>query len=127
MPRATGGAGWAVAVCATQAGIAAIAAAICAAVWGSSAALAAGYGGLVAVLPTAWFALRALRRQDGEAPMQIVGRFYQGEVGKLALTALLFWFGVSVFAKQFLVLILTYVACLLAYWLVLARVGRNMK
>lgn len=67
--------------------------------------------------------MRVFGRRTAQDPEQIVGTFYQGEIGKLALTALLFGLGVALFAKQFLALILTYIACLLAYWLVLARMG----
>jgi F0F1-type ATP synthase assembly protein I len=51
----------------------------------------------------------------------MAGAVYRGEIGKIALTALLFVFGISVFAKQFLALILTFMACQLAYWVVIAR------
>jgi F0F1-type ATP synthase assembly protein I len=53
--------------------------------------------------------------------MELAGAVYRGEIGKIALTALLFALGVSLFAKQFLAVIVTFVACQLAYWVVIAR------
>jgi len=116
------GAAIARAVCLVQLGILALSALLTGGVWGRPQAIAAMYGGLVALIPTAWFALRVFGRGPQD-PRQMVGAFYQGEIGKFALTALLFGLGAVLFAQQFLALMLTYVACLLAYWLVLARMG----
>lgn len=111
----------AIAVCLTQVVIAMLAAALAAMRWGKPEALAALFGGAVAVIPTAYFALRVFVRRGEETPADIVGAVFRGEIGKFALTAVMFWIGVMMFAKQFLVLLATYAACLLAYWVVLAR------
>jgi ATP synthase protein I len=74
-------------------------------------------------VPTAYFARRALKRRPGQTPVEMAGAFYRGEIGKIVLTALLFALGIGVFAKQFLALIVTYGACLLAYWIVIARIA----
>lgn len=79
------------------------------------AAKAALYGGLVAIVPTAYFALRVYLRRPGKEPRDVVGSFYRGEIGKFALTALLFFGGVKMFGDHFLPLLCTYVACLAAY------------
>jgi ATP synthase protein I len=92
-------------------------------IWGMPQAIAALYGGLVAVIPTAYFAYRVFAKRRTQDPGLMLGAFYLGEIGKLGLTALLFWLGVVLFAKQFLALMVTYAACLLAYWLVLAWLG----
>jgi ATP synthase protein I len=120
------GAAIARAVCLVQVGLLVVAAVLIGARWGRQQAIAAVYGGLVAVIPTAWFAVRVFGRKTQD-PKQMLGVFYQGEFGKFALTALLFGLGAVLFAKQFLALIVTYVACLLAYWLVLARMGFGSK
>ena len=120
------GAAIARAVCLVQLGILALSALLTGGVWGRPQAIAAMYGGLVALIPTAWFAFRVFGRK-AQDPRQMVGVFYQGEIGKFALTALLFGLGAVLFAQQFLALMLTYVACLLAYWLVLARMGFDFK
>jgi ATP synthase protein I len=117
-----GSAAIAKAVCLTQIAIAAAAALVTGVLAGREQAIAALYGGVVAVVPTIYLARRALAGLDGRKPTEMVGAFYRGEIGKLALTALLFALGVGLFAKQFLALIVTYAACLLAYWLVIARV-----
>lgn len=62
----------------------------------------AGYsgllGGLVALLPNAYFAYRVYRYSGARSARVIVKEFYSGEAGKLILTAALFvlvWVGVS--------------------------------
>lgn len=117
------GAAIARAVCLVQLGILIVAAAMTGAIWGRQQAIAALYGGLVAVIPTAYFAYRVFARRRTQDPGQMLGAFYLGEFGKLGLTAVMFWLGVGLFAKQFLALMVTYTACLLAYWLVLAWLG----
>jgi ATP synthase protein I len=117
------GAAVARAVCLVQVAIVGIAAALAGGFWGRPQAVAAMYGGLVAVVPTIYFAVRVFARRNAQDPKLVVTAFYVGEIGKLVLTALLFWIGVVLFAKQFLALIATYAACLLAYWLVLAWLG----
>jgi len=111
------------AVCIAQVAIALIAAAVFAACSGRASAMASLYGGAVALMPTVYFAVRVFWKQQGRDPQRLVAAMYRAELGKLVLTALLFAFGVKVFAEQFLALMVTYVACLLAYWLVMARVG----
>ena len=47
-------------------------------------------GGLIALLPNAYFAHRAFRFSGARAAQAIVRSFYAGEAGKLILTAVLF-------------------------------------
>lgn len=95
---------------------------------GPTAALAAVYGGLVvAALPTFYFAWRVFSRRPDDSPRTVVGAFYRGEVGKFALTAVLFVFGIGVFSEQFLPLILTYMAALGSYWVVLASESNSER
>ena len=117
------GAAIARAVCLVQLGILGIAALLTGAIWGKPQAIAAVYGGLVAVVPTVYFAYRVFAKRKTQEPELMLGAFYLGEFGKIGLTALMFWLGVGLFAKQFLALMVTYAACLLAYWLVLAWLG----
>ena len=117
------GAAIARAVCLVQLGMLVIAASVTGAIWGRTQAIAALYGGLVALIPTAYFAYRVFARRKTQDPGQMLAAFYLGEFGKLGLTAVMFWLGVALFAKQFLALMVTYAACLLAYWLVLAWLG----
>lgn len=73
------------------------------------------YGGLVAIVPTAYLAFRVYLGRNGNEPKDLLGSFYRGEIGKFALTALMFFFGVKLFGAQFLPLLCTYVVCLAAY------------
>jgi len=65
------------------------------------------------------------RPEDGPAggPTDWAGAFFRAEMGKFALTAVLFAFGVKFFAARFPALIVTYAICLLAYGLVMARLA----
>lgn len=103
------------AVCLTQLLITLMAALIVGFLAGVAAVPASLYGGLVAIVPTAYFGLRVYLRRNSNEPKDVLGSFYRGEIGKFALTALMFFFGVKMFGTQFLPLLTTYVACLIAY------------
>lgn len=104
-----------------QAGIAVIAVLVAYGLRGKPAALAAAYGSLTALVPTIYVALRVFARRVPDAPQQMAGAFFQAQIGKFALTAVMFAFGAMMLAKQFPALLAAYVACLAAYWVVLAR------
>jgi ATP synthase protein I len=88
---------------------------------GFEAALAAGFGGLVAIAPTLFFSARiAAQRRTGADAKQVLGAFYQAELGKLLLSALLFFVGAIFFGKHFAALMISCVACLSVNWLMLA-------
>lgn len=105
-----------------QLGITVVIAAIVTLLWGSSYGLAALYGGLCAVLPMVYFAFR-LSLRSGMAPAEVAGASFRGQIGKFAMTVVLLWLGVTIFAAQFPALLATYAACLMAYWLHAAGVG----
>lgn len=98
---------------------AAIAAAIVWVGWGHSAALAACFGGVVVIAPTIYFAAK-VALGAGSTAAEVLGAFYRAEVGKLILTALLFWIGAKWFGQYFAPLILTSIACLAMNWVMLA-------
>jgi F0F1-type ATP synthase assembly protein I len=87
---------------------------------GTPAAMAALFGGAVAIAPTAWFGIKMQPRAGRSGPEEMVGAMYRAEVGKLLLTASLFWIGAMLFGDHFAALILTCAACLSMNWLVLA-------
>lgn len=58
--------------------------------FGQVAAKSALFGGLIAVVPNMYFAWRAFAYNQTRSAARVVGSFYQAELGKLALTALLF-------------------------------------
>ena len=87
---------------------------------GGAAAAAARFGGMVAILPALYFAVRIGLRRDSTQAKEILGVFYRAELGKLLLTALLFFIGALLFGKHFAPLMLTCVACLAMNWVMLA-------
>src|SRR5262249_10842130 len=90
-------------------------------VWfGRPAALAALYGGMVAIVPALYFAFRVGMRRRATEAKEILGAFYQAGLIKLLLTAFLFLIGALLFGEYFAPLMLTCVACLAMNWLVLA-------
>lgn len=108
------------ALCGAQMFMAATSALIVWVIWGGAAAMAALFGGFVAVVPVAYFAVKVYLRHGGSDASEVLGAFYRAEVGKLILTALLFLLGVLLFGKHFAPLILTCMACLTLNWLILA-------
>lgn len=86
---------------------------------GQRAAISAGIGGLISALTTATFAFRVFATRPDAPLKKVVRAFYAGEVQKIALTALLFFAVIKWVDVSFLPLFLTYVASLLAYWIVL--------
>jgi len=60
------------------------------AIGGFSAACSALSGGLICLVPNAYFARRMFRHTGARAASQIVRSFYAAEAGKLAFTAILF-------------------------------------
>ena len=102
-----------------QALTAAIAAVIVWIGWGPAAALAACFGGVVVIAPTIYFAAKVGMRAGSNAA-EVLGAFYRAEVGKLILTALLFWIGALLFGSHFAQLMITCIACLAMNWVMLA-------
>jgi F0F1-type ATP synthase assembly protein I len=103
-----------------QALTAAIAAVIVLIGWGPAAALAACFGCLVVIAPTIYFAAKVGMRADRSNAAEVLGAFYRAEVGKLILTALLFWIGALLFGPYFAPLMITCIACLAMNWVMLA-------
>jgi len=106
-------------LCGIQALVAVVAAGTVWIGWGGAAALAALFGGLVAIAPTLYFAAKVYLRAGAPTTAEVLGAFYRAEVGKLILTALLFWIGAVMFGAHFAPLILTCLACLAVNWLML--------
>lgn len=103
-----------------QATVAAVATFVVWVVSGRAAAVAALFGGVVAVAPSAWFTIAVYLRADRFEPAQILGAIYRAEMGKLILTGALFWVGALLFGNHFAPLIITCMACLSMNWVMLA-------
>lgn len=103
------------AICAVQ-GLISLSAALIVTIYVDvQAAKAALYGGCVAIVPTLYLAARVYFRGQDRKPEDVAGSFYRGEAGKFVLTALMFIGGVRLFGDQFLPLLVTYAACIIAY------------
>lgn len=107
-------------LCGAQIITTAMAALIAWMVSGKEASVAALFGGAVAIAPAAYFATYIHLRGRGSQAGEILGGFYRAELGKLLLTALLFFIGALLFGKHFAPLMLTCMACLAMNWLMLA-------
>lgn len=99
-------------LCAVQALTALLVALAVLAVSGAAAAMAALFGGLVIVVPSAYFAAQVRLRARAATAREALGVFYRAETGKLILVALGFWIGASWFGQHFAPLMLTAMACL---------------
>lgn len=92
-------------------------------VWTTSdgaAAIAALFGGVIVMVPALYFGARVGLSRHTSQPKEILGTFYQAAIGKLLLTALLFFVGALLFGKHFAPLMITSVACLAMNWVMLA-------
>ena len=84
---------------------------------GPQPAMAAFFGAIVAVVPGLWMALWMLPRRREVRAASMARAFYMGELGKLGLTVGLFFAAALLFGQHFLPVLVTYVACLVCYWL----------
>jgi len=86
---------------------------------GGHAGMAALAGGLVAIIPGLYLALKVFSVPADAEPKRIVGAFYWGEAVKIGLTVVLFIIALHLFATAFVPLITTYILAILVYWLAL--------
>lgn len=84
---------------------------------GPKPAMAAFFGAIVAAVPGLWMALWMLPRRREVRAASMARAFYMGELGKLGLTVGLFFAAALLFGQHFLPVLVTYVACLVCYWL----------
>ncbi len=90
---------------------------------GVEAAQAATFGAGTAIVPGLYFALRVFATPPGTPPQRMLAKLYAGEVGKLVLTAVLFYGAVKWYPTQLLPVILTYVACLSVNWVAMLKMN----
>ena len=102
---------------AAQGAVVILAAAISGAADGRDAALAAILGGLACLVPQTWFAWRVFRVGAGDSPQAMLAAFYQGEVVKLALIAIVL---IAIFRAwpevPLAALVLTFIAVQAVHW-----------
>lgn len=73
-----------------QCGITLIIAALCGIIFSINAAISALLGGIVCIIPNAYFASKVFKHQGARAAKQIVNSFYKGEALKIILSVFLF-------------------------------------
>lgn len=73
-------------------------------------------GGMVSVVPNAYFARKLFQHQGARAARQIVNGFYTGEAFKLALTFVLFAMVFKFFKIDPLVFFAAYILAQMVFW-----------
>lgn len=73
-------------------------------------------GGLVSIIPNAYFAMKLFRHQGARAARKIVGSFYQGEAVKILLTMVLFILVFLYGHVMPLVFFITYILVQMVFW-----------
>ncbi len=86
--------------------------------FGWQVARSAGFGGLIALIPNAYFALK-ISRDRSKDPRGIMRGFYVGEVVKLVLTAVLFVLVFRLPDIRFVPLFASFMAVLGVFWFAL--------
>jgi len=76
------------------------------------------FGGLAALIPNLYFALKVQKNKNQEAK-KVVRSFYAGESGKLILTAVIFALIFQDPDINIIALLVTYVAALTVFWFAL--------
>ncbi|MBS3744270.1 MAG: ATP synthase subunit I [Wenzhouxiangellaceae bacterium] len=89
-------------------------------------ALAVLAGGGIGIVLTALSALRAGAASASGDPEAVATAFYRGMFLKMALAVVMFVIVAALFAKWFLPVMAGYVVTLVAYWIALLRVGRQV-
>jgi ATP synthase protein I len=99
-----------------QIGVISIITLVCAIAVNINAAKSALLGGLVYIIPNAYFAIKLFQYQGARAAKQIVNGFYKGEALKIILSMLLFTL-VFVFCKVTpLPFFASYIVVLMTHW-----------
>jgi F0F1-type ATP synthase assembly protein I len=86
---------------------------------GMHAAVAGLSGGLIAVISTFYFALRAFGHGQDATPERLLGSLLRAEVMKWGVTLALFMVAIVLFRDTFPPVISVYATCLLVYWFAL--------
>lgn len=99
-----------------QLGITLLLASIAMVVSGLTAAESALLGGLVSIVPNAYFARKLFRHQGAHAAKQIVNSFYKGEASKIALSIMMFALVFKFFTIIPLIFFTVYIVVQMVFW-----------
>ncbi len=94
---------------------------------GVTAGLSAILGGLVSLLPNAYFARTLFQHQGARAAKKIVNSFYKGEAVKIALSVVMFALVFAFFSIVPLVFFATYIVVQMAFWFAPLLFVNNIK
>lgn len=110
----------------TQAVMVVVAAIVAGIFAGTGWALAVLSGGGIGIVLTAVSALRTGAVSASGDPAAMAAAFYRGMLMKMALAVVMFVIVAAFFAEWFVPVIAGYVVTLVAYWIALLRIGRQV-
>jgi ATP synthase protein I len=90
-------------------------AAFCA-LYGANAAISAMLGGIVCIVPNAYFAMKLFKYQGARSAKQIVNSFYKGEALKIITSVILFTAVFVLFKVTPLAFFTSYIMILITHW-----------
>ncbi|KTD79694.1 ATP synthase protein I [Legionella worsleiensis] len=100
----------------TQLGLTLVIAGVCAVAFTMKAAGSALLGGLVCIIPNAYFASKIFKYEGARAAKQIVNSFYKGEAVKIILSMFLFTAVFVFFKVSPLAFFISYILVLMTHW-----------
>lgn len=94
-----------------------IVATLCALMYNTNAAISAMLGGLVCIIPNAYFASNVFKYQGARAAKQIVNSFFKGEALKLITSMLLFTAVFVLYRVNPIAFFVSYIMVLMTHWI----------
>lgn len=83
----------------------------------TNAAISALLGGLICIIPNAYFANKMFKHQGARAAKQIVNSFYKGEAMKIVISVFLFTTVFVFYRITPLAFFVSYIVVLMTHWL----------
>ncbi|KTD69450.1 MULTISPECIES: F0F1 ATP synthase subunit I [Legionella] len=99
-----------------QSGVTLVFAALCALVYDTNAASSALLGGIVCIVPNAFFASKLFKYQGARSAKQIVNSFYKGEALKIVISIFLFTAVFLLFKITPLAFFASYIMIQMTHW-----------
>nr|WP_255666567.1 MULTISPECIES: F0F1 ATP synthase subunit I [unclassified Legionella] len=99
-----------------QSGVTLVFAALCALVYNANAASSALLGGMVCIVPNAYFASKLFKYQGARSAKKIVNSFYKGEALKIVISIFLFTAVFLLFKITPLAFFGSYIMILMTHW-----------
>lgn len=99
-----------------QISVTSVIAVLCAITYGAHAAISALLGGIVYIVPNAYFASKLFKYQGARSAKQIVNSFYKGEALKIIISIFLFTAVFVLFKITPLAFFVSYIVILMTHW-----------